>query len=123
MSDKQDSPALSRGDGVVSRLLHSKEDEPDTELTVTWVEVEPGSEQVVHSHRPEQVYVVVAGEGRMHVGNEERDVSAGDVVHIPPNAEHGIENTADDTLENVSAATPAFPPEQVQEFYDEGGSA
>ena len=123
MSDRQDSPALSRGDGVVSRLLHSKGDEPDTELTVTWVEVEPGSEQVVHSHRPEQVYVVVAGEGRMHVGKEKRDVSAGDVVHIPPNAEHGIRNTSDETLEYVSAATPAFPPGKVRDFYDGGGSA
>ena len=119
--NREEVPALSRGDGVVSRLLHTQGDAPDTDLTVTWVEVEPGSEQVAHSHLPEQVYVVVAGEGRMRVGNEERDVSAGDVVHIPPNAEHGIENTGDEMLEYVSAATPAFPREQVERFYESDG--
>ena len=117
--DNGDAPTLSRGDGVVSRLLHSEKDATDTELTVTWVEVEPGSEQVLHSHAPEQVYVTVAGEGRMRVGGTERDVSAGDAVHIPSNTEHGIRNTGDETLEYVSAATPAFPREQVEGFYEE----
>jgi mannose-6-phosphate isomerase-like protein (cupin superfamily) len=117
MSERKDPPALTRGDGVVSRLLHSEENAPDTELTVTWVEVEQGSEQVTHSHQPEQVYVVVSGEGRMRVGGSQRDVSAGDCVHIPSNAEHGIENTGEDKLEYVSAATPSFPREQIDEFY------
>jgi mannose-6-phosphate isomerase-like protein (cupin superfamily) len=55
----------------------------------------------------------------MRVGGTERDVSAGDAVHIPSNTEHGIRNTGDETLEYVSAATPAFPREQVEEFYEE----
>lgn len=119
MMSSEEPPTLTRGDGVVSHLLHSAGDAPDTELTVTWVEVEPGSEQVVHSHEPEQVYVVVSGEGRMRVDDAVRDVSAGDSVHIPPNAEHGIRNTGETTLEYVSAATPSFPREQIEEFYDD----
>lgn len=118
---ERDAPSLSRGDGVVSHLMHSEGDAPDTDLTVTWVEVEPGSEQVVHAHEPEQVYVIIAGEGRVRVGGGEREVSEGDAVHVPPNAEHGIRNTGDGTLEYVSAATPAFPREQVEEFYESGG--
>ena len=114
-----DAPALSRGDGVVSHLLHSAGDSTETDLTVTWVEVEPGESQVIHSHEPEQVYVVVAGEGRMHVDGEERGVSAGEAVHIPSNAEHGIENTGEEVLEYVSAATPAIPSERIEEFYDD----
>lgn len=119
--DKDKAPTLSRGDGVFSHLLHSEGDAPDTDLTVTWVEVETGSEQVVHAHEPEQVYVIVAGEGRMRVGGTERDVSNGDTVHVPSNAEHGIRNTGDETLEYISAATPAFPREQVEMFYDTDG--
>jgi mannose-6-phosphate isomerase-like protein (cupin superfamily) len=123
VSSKNDgAPALSRGDGVVSHLLHSEgdgKDGTDTDLTVTWVDVEPGESQVVHSHEPEQVYVIVAGKGRMRVGDEERDVGAGDAVHIPSKAEHGIENTGEETLEYVSAATPAIPHEQVEEFYED----
>jgi len=122
VSSKDDgAPALSRDDGVVSHLLHSDDGEPETDLTVTWVDVEPDASQVVHSHEPEQVYVVVAGEGRMRVGDDERRVSAGDAVHIPSDTEHGIENTGEQTLEYISAATPAILHESVKEFYDEDG--
>ena len=112
-------PKLSRDDGLVSKLLHSERHDPETDLTITWVTVEPGASQVQHSHDPEQVYVLVAGEGEMTVGDEQRAVTAGDCVHIPPNTTHGIENTGDEPLAYVSAATPAIPREEVEEFYDE----
>ena len=115
---KDEAPALSRGDGLVSHVMHSRRDADDTDLTITWVDVDPGAQQVRHEHDPEQVYVILEGEGRMHVGGEERDVGAGDLVHIPANTEHGLENTGDRTLEYVSAATPAFPTEEVDEFYE-----
>jgi mannose-6-phosphate isomerase-like protein (cupin superfamily) len=110
--------ALSRGDGLVSHLLHSRADVSETDLTITWVEVEPGASQVPHAHDPEQVYVIVAGRGLMTVGDDRREVSAGELVHIPSNTDHGIENTGTETLEYVSSATPAFPTEEVAEFYD-----
>ncbi|MDY6780780.1 MAG: cupin domain-containing protein [Halobacteria archaeon] len=117
---KDESPSLTRGDGLVSHLLHTASDDvPDTQLTVTWVEVEPGASQMEHSHEPEQVYVIVSGEGIMRVGEDERRVESGDLARIPSNTEHGIENTGDTTLEYVSAATPSFPIEEVEEFYGE----
>ena len=115
--NKDDAPALSREDGLVSHVLHSRRDADETDLTITWVDVEPGAKQVRHEHDPEQVYVILAGEGRMRVGDEERAVEAGDLIHIPANTEHGLENTGERTLEYVSAATPAFPTEEVDEFY------
>jgi mannose-6-phosphate isomerase-like protein (cupin superfamily) len=118
VSSRDEAPTLSRGDGLVSTILHSERDAADTDLTITWVEVDPGASQVHHSHDPEQVYVVVAGEGRMSVAGEQRDVAAGDLVHIPSNADHAIENTGAEPLEYVSAATPAFPSEAVEAFYE-----
>jgi len=117
-SNSETAPTLSRGDGLVSHVLHSERDGPETDLTITWVEVDPGSEQVIHSHDPEQVYVIVAGEGRTTVGEETRTVETGDLVHVPTIADHGIENTGDVALEYVSAATPAVPMEEVDEFYE-----
>jgi mannose-6-phosphate isomerase-like protein (cupin superfamily) len=104
-------------DGLVSHILLEEGDAPGGELSVTWVDVEPGSQQKPHSHGPQQVYVITRGQGRMRVGEDERDVHEGQMVFIPPNAEHGIVNTGEQTLTYVSAATPAFP---VTDLYDAG---
>ena len=74
-----------------------------------------GSGQRPHSHAPEQVYVIVRG--RMMVGGEERVVTEGDLIRIPPDTIHGIENPADEVLAYVSAATPAV---EREAFYDTG---
>ena len=104
-------------DGLVSRILLHGGDLPETRLTVTWVEVAPGSGQRPHGHAPEQVYVIVRGRGRMKVGDDELVVGEGDLVHIPPQTIHGIENIADEVLTYVSAATPTI---DWQAFYVTG---
>ena len=104
-------------DGLVSRILLQGDDLPETRLTVTWVDVAPGSGQRLHSHAPEQVYAVVRGRGKMKVGDEERPVVEGDLIHIPPDTLHGIENPSDEVLTYVSAATPTL---DWEAFYDTG---
>jgi mannose-6-phosphate isomerase-like protein (cupin superfamily) len=104
-------------DGLVSHVLLETGTVPDTALAVTWVEVEPGAGQVPHRHPPEQVYVLVAGRGRMRIGDEERELRAGDLARVPPSVEHGILNTGQEPLVYVSAASPAF---SVTGAYDSG---
>ena len=104
-------------DGLVSHILLEEGDAPGGELSVTWVDVAPGSGQQPHSHDPQQVYVIIRGTGRMRIGVDERDVREGHLAFIPPNTEHGIVNTGEDTLTYISAATPAFP---VTDLYDAG---
>jgi len=101
--------------GLVSRILLHDGDPPETRLTVTWVEVAPGSGQRPHDHALEQVYVIVRG--RMKVGDEEQVVGEGDLINIPPETTHGIENLADEVLTYVSAATQTI---DWEAFYDEG---
>jgi len=103
--------------GLRSRVLLQAGDEAAADLAVTWVEVAPGAAQAPHAHAPQQVYVVVSGSGRMLVGDEERDVGAGDLVFVPPAERHGITNTGAGTLIYVSAATPAF---SVTDLYERG---
>jgi len=114
--NKANAPRRERS-GLVSRILLQEGDLPDLGLTATWVEVAPGARQRLHDHASEQVYVVVAGEGRMRVGDEERRVGSGDLVYVPSGAIHGIENVADGMLTYVSAATPALDAEVA---YDRG---
>jgi quercetin dioxygenase-like cupin family protein len=104
-------------DGLVSRLLLQGGDLPETRLTVTWVDIAPGSGQRPHSHAPEQVYIVVRGRGKMKVGDDERPVMEGDLIHIPPNTLQGMENLSDEVLTHVSAATPTV---DWEAFYDTG---
>jgi mannose-6-phosphate isomerase-like protein (cupin superfamily) len=103
--------------GLVSHILLHEGDVPGARLTVTWVDVAPGSGQRPHEHAPEQVYVVVRGRGRMRVGDDERAVDEGDVIFIPPGVVHGIENASKGVLTYVSAATPAL---DWRTFYDGG---
>jgi mannose-6-phosphate isomerase-like protein (cupin superfamily) len=104
-------------EGLVSHILLEEGDAPGGEMSITWVDVEPGAQQPAHSHGPQQVYVITRGAGRMKVGDDELDVATGHMVFIPPETEHGIVNTGDEVLTYISAATPAFP---VTEMYDAG---
>jgi quercetin dioxygenase-like cupin family protein len=42
-----------------------------------------------HDHPHEQITLVEKGRARFIIGNEEKTVSAGDVLHFPPNIWHG----------------------------------
>ncbi len=103
--------------GLRSTILLQAGDTRDAALAVTWVDVQPGAEQEPHSHDPQQVYVIVAGAGRMRVADEVRDISAGDLVFVPSRAPHGIVNTTAETLTYISSATPTF---SITDLYDTG---
>lgn len=114
--NKEESPSRERS-GLVSYILLQRGDLPEVGLMATWVEVAPGARQRPHDHASEQVYAITAGRGRMLVGEEEREVGAGDLVYIPSGAVHGIENASDEVLIYVSAATPAL---NAEAAYDTG---
>lgn len=103
--------------GLISHILLQHGDTLGNNLAITWVEVAPGHGQALHSHVPEQVYVVIAGKGRMRVGDDLADVKAGELVFIPSNVTHGIENTSSESLVYISASVPAF---DLEALYDSG---
>lgn len=103
--------------GLISRILLQQGDLLDLRLMTTWVDVAPGSRQRLHNHPSEQVYVITAGRGTMAVGDERQEVAGGDLVYVPPNIIHGIENSSKEVLTYISAATPAMDAEAA---YDTG---
>lgn len=108
--------------GLSSHILLKRGDVEDARLAVTWVEVQPGAAQKPHAHAQEQIYVVVAGRGVMHIGADRQAVAKGDLVYIPPHEEHYVENTGGKRLSYVSAATPAFSASDIDAFYDRDAS-
>jgi len=109
---------LNRRGGQNSHLLLTKCQFGSRNLTITWVDCEPGGEQQMHAHKTEeQVYVIVRGMGMMKAGDEEREVRSGSLVFIPPGTPHAIRNTGDDTLTFVSAASPPIDIAALSDYF------
>ena len=104
---KETAPRYIRREGITSYLLASPRTSAE-HLTTTLAVIQPGGEQRIHSHRPEQVYFILAGSGMMTVGGETQRVGPGDCVFIPSGQPHGLKNDGDVTLRYFSAAAPAY---------------
>ncbi len=61
-----------------------------------------------HFHKnTEEIYYVLEGAGEMTVGNETMKVNAGDVVYIPKNHAHTLENTGETAMKILLVCGPA----------------
>lgn len=62
-----------------------------------------------HYHaKTEEIYFITAGEGRMRIEGEERDVKAGDAIAIPPGRKHKLWNTGSTPLTLVCCCAPCY---------------
>ena len=53
----------------------------------------------LHTHAPQEVYLIKSGSGRLLMPNgKSRSVSESDCVYIPNNEKHGLRNTGDTPL-------------------------
>ncbi len=103
--------------GLVSHILLQSGDTPTDNLAISRVEIDPGSHQRTHHHAPEQAYIIINGNGRIKVGSKFADVQAGDLLYIPSNVEHAVENTGLGKLIYISVTVPAF---DIEALYDTG---
>jgi mannose-6-phosphate isomerase-like protein (cupin superfamily) len=63
----------------------------------------------LHRHdRTEEIYHITQGTGRMTLGSETFEISAGVTVCIPPGAAHCVENTGVLPLKILCACAPAY---------------
>jgi len=68
-----------------------------------------GAATTPHVHPvTEEIYYILAGTGRMQVGDEVCDVGRGDAIAIPPGAEHQICNTGADVLRFLCCCAPGY---------------
>ena len=78
-------------------------------VMLTIHEVTAGTVVDLHRHNNEQIIYVVSGTMKFRLGEEEREMGAGDFVVIPPNAEHSAEVLSDmKTVEVFSPIRPEF---------------
>jgi len=63
-----------------------------------------------HSHVYDEVIYVLEGEGVLHGGGEDRPVSAGSCIHLPPFFVHSLENSGDAPMRIVATFHPSGDP-------------
>ncbi len=57
-------------------------------MMLSWVEIKEGCEVPLHSHPHEQAGILVSGRMLLQIGDEERELQAGDMYIIPGGTEH-----------------------------------
>jgi quercetin dioxygenase-like cupin family protein len=72
-------------------------------------EIPPGRAPF-HSHTYDEVVLVLAGEGVLHMGDEDRPLSPGSCLHLAPGTPHCLENTGQATLRVLGVFHPGGSP-------------
>jgi mannose-6-phosphate isomerase-like protein (cupin superfamily) len=96
-------------DGSTIRELAHPSWTPARNQSLAEASVPAGAQTIAHLHRAaEELYFFTAGRGRLRVGDEERDVAAGDCAVIPPGTPHKLWAAADAPLVLLCCCSPAY---------------
>lgn len=105
-----DCEEITANDGCRLReLLHPERGAAGLPYSLALARVEPGAR--THPHRLEketEVYYVVTGAGRMHIGSESSPLGPGDAVVIPAGAVQWIECTGEEALTFLALVSPPW---------------
>ncbi len=72
------------GDGCYLReLLNAKKEKRAYRYSLAHAVVKRGSQTKPHSLKTSEVYYILEGAGRMHIGDEMAEVGPGDAIDIP----------------------------------------
>jgi mannose-6-phosphate isomerase-like protein (cupin superfamily) len=96
-------------DGSTIREIAGPAWTPARNQSLAEAAVPVGARTIAHYHRTtEELYFFTAGSGRMRLGDEEREVTTGDCVVIPPGQVHELLNTGDEPLVLLCCCAPAY---------------
>ena len=95
-------------DSILRELLHPAKAGIDIRYSLAQATVKPGEKTKPHRLKTTEVYYLLQGHGRMHIGDEAADVAAQSVLYIPPHAVQWIENTGKVDLVFLCLVDPAW---------------
>lgn len=108
---------INRAQASVINTPHGSEIRPLVDRTTSDIKLCSLAEEVLpagtavtaHHHlETEEIYYILEGKGLMRVGDEVREVSAGDAVFIPLKSTHRLENTGDAPMKLLLVCGPAY---------------
>lgn len=94
---------------ALRELLHPDHDGQAVGYSLAHAVIAPGQATLPHHlERASEVYYLISGSGRMHIGDDTREVQAGDAVLIPPGAVQFLENTGAIPIVFLAIVEPAW---------------
>ncbi|MDX1939762.1 MAG: cupin domain-containing protein [Saprospiraceae bacterium] len=94
---------------IIREWLHPKNDSVEIAYSVAFAEVEPGNASLPHTlNNSSELYIILEGEGLMHIDQETQIVRNGDLIFIPAGAEQFIENTSEHNLRFICIVSPPW---------------
>jgi mannose-6-phosphate isomerase-like protein (cupin superfamily) len=101
-------------DGSQIREWAGRVSAPAQNQSLAEATVPVGGATTEHYHRAsEELYLVLAGRGRLLVDGEERVIVAGDCALIAPGARHKVFNAGQEPLRILCACAPAYSDEDT----------
>lgn len=107
--NRRDSKVINTPHGSEIRPLMDRTTSPINQCSLAEEILPPGATVPPHHHEVlEEVYYILEGSGLMTVGDEQREVSAGDAVYIPRHHRHTLTNTGAEPMRILLVCGPAF---------------
>ena len=107
--NRRDSKILHTPHGSEIRPLIDRTTSPITQCSLAEELLPPGKSVSPHHHEVlEEVYYILEGTGEMTVGDETREVGAGDAIYIPKHNRHTLTNTGAQIMRILLVCGPAF---------------
>ncbi len=92
----------------LKELLHPKKDQLDIPYSFSIASVEPAKSTYHHFLKQSEVYFILEGQGRLHVGSEITDLVKGSSALVPAKKEQWLENTGEIELEFIVIVSPPW---------------
>jgi len=110
--DVKDVADLARGtagDGTsLAEILHPERGAPGLRCSLAHASLRPGASSYPHRLSSTEIYYILEGTGVMHVGEDSREVRAGQAVFIPPGAIQWVDNPGPATLAFLCIVDPPW---------------
>ena len=102
-------PAFITKDGSEIRELLAHRNSAIVNQSLAEARVQVGGSTQEHYHpKTEEIYYITAGQGKMRIEGETRDVKPGDAIAIPPGKKHKLWNTGVETLTLLCCCAPCY---------------